>query len=163
MKLKVLVGLTDGCPTEEHVEVHAIGGYPLKATDPNEEPASVDIHDEGELSKWAARCYEIHKIAEIEVRDVRLTLPTYKTIDKTGRMTPEEAMAFRDNDPVAGTEFREMATLFLQMHGVVQDLLDRAGLCAALGSPPPEDVRIMQARTQALVDNTRNFTRPIRT
>ncbi len=95
--------------------------------------------------------------------DRDLTLPVYKHVASRDELSEEEAQALFDNDPVAGTEFREIATLFLQMHGLVQDLLDKAGLCAALGSPPPEEVRIVQARSQALVDNTRNFTRPIRT
>ena len=163
MKLKILIGMTHTCPTEEHVNVHAVGGYPLRAADPDDERACVDIHNEAELSAWAERHYEVHKIAEVEVLREHLTLPAYRTIDKAERMTPEEAMAFRDNDPVAGTEFREMATLFLQMHDLVSDLLGRADLSAALGSPPPEEVRILQARSQALVDNTRNFTRPLRT
>ncbi len=139
MKLKVLVGMTDESPTDEHVEVHAIGGYLLKATDPDDASDRVYVHDDEELSRWAARYYETHKVAEIEVPDRRLTLPVYKTIEKMEHMTREEAMAFHDNGPVAGDEFREMATLFLQMHGLVHDLLDRAGLCAALGSPPPEE------------------------
>ena len=164
MKLKVLVGLTHECPTEEHVEVHAVGGYPLKAADPDDSyDACVEIPDEEALSEWAERRYEVRRIAEVEVPGEHLALPVYKTIDRAERMTQEEAMAFQGNDPVAGSEFREMATLFLQMHGLVQDLLDRAGLCAALGSSPPEEVRIVQARSQALVDNTRNVTRPWRT
>jgi hypothetical protein len=102
-------------------------------------------------------------IEAIRNADRDLTLPVYKHVRSPDELSEEEARALFDNDPVAGTEFGEMATLFLQMHGLVQDLLDKAGLCAALGSPPPEDVRILQARSQALVDNTRNFTRPIRT
>jgi hypothetical protein len=96
-----------------------------------------------------------------------LTLPVYKVIEKREHMTSEEAIAFYDNDPVAGTEFREMATLFLQMHdlicGLVPDSLpgslpgSRGIACA------PEALRILQGRSQALVDKTRNFTRPIRT
>ena len=165
MKLKILIGMTHTCPTEEQVDAQAVGGYPLKATEDtdDEERACVDIHNEAELSAWAERHYEIHTIAEVEVPGEHLTLPVYKTIDKAERMTPEEAMALHDNDPVAGTEFREMATLFLQMHDLVHDLLGRAGLSAAPGSPPPEEARILRARSQALVDNTRNFTRPLRT
>lgn len=163
MKLKVLVGLTDECLTEEQVEVHAVGGYPVEAVHPGDEHAHAVIRDEAELSAWAERRYDVHRIAEIEAPKEHLTLPVYKTIDKTEHMTREEAMAFQGNEPVAGSEFREMATLFLQMHDLVHDLLGRAGLCAALGSPPPEEVRILQARSQALVDNTRNFTRPLRT
>lgn len=88
-----------------------------------------------------------------------LTLPVYKVIEKPEHMAEDEAMAFDDNDPVAGTEFREMATLFLQMHDLVCDLIPGT----RGNDPTPEALRIVQARSQALVDNTRNFTRPIRT
>ncbi len=107
---------------------------------------------------------EVRAVVEaVRNADRDLTLPVYKHVGSRDELSEEEARALFDNDPLAGTEFREMATLFLQMHGLVHDLLDRVGLCAALGSPPLEDVRIMQARSQSLVDNTRNFTRPIRT
>ncbi len=164
MNLKVLIGMTHDSPTEEHVQVHAIGGYPLKATDPDDERASVDIHNEQELSDWAARYYEIHKIAEIEVPKEHLTLLVYKTIDKTEHMTREEAMAFHDNEPLAGSEFREIAALFLQMHEFVGDVSQGFTRSNAQGGARSrEALRIMEARAQALVDNTRNFTRPIRT
>ena len=90
-----------------------------------------------------------------------LTLPVFKVIEKPEHMTPEEAMALRDNDPVAGTEFHEMATLFLQMHALVCDLKP-----SDLNGPgydfTAESLKILRARSQALVDNTRNFTRPVR-
>lgn len=88
-----------------------------------------------------------------------LALPVYKVIEKPEHMTENEAMAFQDNDPVAGTEFREMATLFLQMHDLICDFVP----CSRGNDPTREALRIIQARSQALVDNTRNFTRPIRT
>ena len=88
-----------------------------------------------------------------------LTLPVYKVIEKPEDMTEEERMAFHDNDPVAGTEFREMATLFLQMHDLIPDLV--SGVTGKNLSP--EILCLVQARSQALVDNTRNFTRPLRT
>jgi hypothetical protein len=73
-------------------------------------------------------------------------------------------MAFHDNDPLAGSEFREMAALFLQMHEFVGDVSQGFTRSNAQGGARPrEALRIMEARAQALVDNTRNFTRPIRT
>lgn len=95
--------------------------------------------------------------------DRDLTLPAYKIVRSRAELSEEEARALFDGDPVAATEFREMATLFMQMHSLVDELLERAGLRPAFGSPPPEHVRLLQERSQALVDNTRHFTRPIRT
>lgn len=174
MKFKVLVGLTDECPTEEQVEVHAVGGYPVEAVRPDDEHAHAVIRDEEELSEWAERRYDIHRIAQIEVREEHMTLPVYKTIDETEHMTREEAMAFHDNEPVAGTEFREMATLFMQMHEFVCDVVQCHRLSKIAGDEhahhrtgpagwPEEAVRIMNARAQSFQDRTRNFTRPIRT
>jgi hypothetical protein len=90
--------------------------------------------------------------------------------------------ALRDNDPVAGTEFREMATLFVQMHGFACDAsqalsLRGLRLDAPCGeqdqdgaSHPPrwwpaewtgEALRLMTVRSQSLHDNTRGFTRSL--
>lgn len=95
-----------------------------------------------------------------------LTLPVLKTIDSPTHMTRKEKIAFRDNDPVAGTEFEEMATLFLQMHDLVcsapaEDL--RVILDATDSGLSPLGLQILQARSQALVDNTRSFTRAVKT
>ena len=95
--------------------------------------------------------------SNVTVRTADLTLPIYKVIEKPEHMTLEEAMSFHDNDPVAGTEFRELATLFLQMHEIVCDLIP------GFRGNAPEALRILLGRSQALVDRTRNFTRPIRT
>lgn len=69
MKLKILVGLNDDCPVEEHVEVCAIEAYPLQVTDPDDEYEYVDIRDENELREWAYRYYNVHKLAEVAVPD----------------------------------------------------------------------------------------------
>ena len=89
-----------------------------------------------------------------------LTLPVYKEIERMEQLTSEESMALHDNDPVAETEFREMATLFLQMHDFVFGV--NQTVAHTTGVRPSEGVRIMEARTQALVDRTNGFTRPLR-
>ena len=112
-----------------------------------------------------------------------LTLPVYRSIRGEDELTHEERVAFRDNDPVAGTEYREMATLFVQMKDFLSDvsgaLAHRAGRLTALPHDPDSDgpihppewwpkdwteeaVRLMESRAQSLHDNTRGFTRPLR-
>lgn len=95
-----------------------------------------------------------------------LTLPIYKVINGPQDLTREEAMNLQGNDPVAETEFREMATLFLQMHELVcgappRDL--KVLLQITDSNLSEEGLHILQARCQSLVDNTGSFNRPIRT
>ncbi len=59
-----------------------------------------------------------------------LTLPTHKSPRSEADLTKAERTAFAENDPVAGTEYREMATLFVQMHEFVCDVLQALGLRA---------------------------------
>lgn len=91
MKLKILVGLTDDCPTEEHVEVFAPGAYPLRATDPDDEYEYVDIPDEDALKEWACRYYDVHSIAEIHVSD-ELLATSLKTPQGTAAGRPVETV-----------------------------------------------------------------------
>ena len=95
-----------------------------------------------------------------------LTLPVLKILDSPEQMTREERMDFQGNDPVAATEFEEMATLFLQMH----DLICGASINRLRGLLEVTDSRlshtglhVLQARAQSLIDNTGSFTRPLRT
>lgn len=112
-----------------------------------------------------------------------LTLPVYKAPRKESDLTEGELLALRDNDPLAGTEFREMATLFLQMMGLLHDvsgaLKHRETRLAVvpearpdsdgLAHPPEwwpsewtaEAMRLLECRAQSLHDSTRGFTRPL--
>ncbi len=97
-------------------------------------------------------------IEAIKAADRDLTLPVYRHLTSRDELTAEEAQALQGNEPVAGKEVKEMATLFLQMHDFVYGVAEGDGTLRSR-----EDVRLMQARSQALVDKTRNFTRPLRT
>lgn len=64
-----------------------------------------------------------------------LALPVYKSVRREGDLTQEERTALAGNDPVAGTEYREMATLFVQMHEFVCDVSQALGLRGAKQLP----------------------------
>lgn len=85
-----------------------------------------------------------------------LTLPAQKAIRRQEDFTPAELTAYMDNDPVAGTELRELMTLF-------EDLRDFATTVREGGAWKWEAVHIMLARGQSLYDKTAGFQRPIRT
>ncbi len=130
-------------------------------------------------------------LGQLKEARTALTLPVYKNVRGDADLTPEERRALADNDPVAGTEFRELATLFIQMHEFVCDVSQALGLRAmrldarhktAAKEPkqgsdedgpshPPawwpeewteETMHLMNARAQSLHDNTRAFTRTLR-
>lgn len=90
MKLKILVGLTDDCPTEEHVEVYAVEGFPRQATDPDDEYEYVHIRDEEGLKEWAYRYYSVHKIAEIDVVNGRSISQVPDGAQRTAAVQPAE-------------------------------------------------------------------------
>lgn len=122
---------------------------------------------DNEAEDRMAEIHNVHEVVEAlkrgpdggHNRGRDLTLPVYKHVTSIEGLNKQEAMAFHDNDAVAGTEFREMATLFLQMHDFLCNFAPPSFLPQ---DPSREAVRIMQARSQALVDKTHNFTRPLR-
>ena len=124
-------------------------------------------------------------LAKLKEARTALTLPRCKHVYKEADLTSEERIELQDNDPVAGTEFREMATLFDQMmtfvHEVSGSLKHRESRLKLVPDANPdsdgpaklhppewwpgdwteEAVRLMHGRAQSLYDRTHAFTRSL--